>query len=67
LVDAPREADSITSLARAHAELAFGNRFAAFPLAARLLRGCESKAKDGFSQVAVEFRASLARKKQAMI
>jgi hypothetical protein len=62
LADAPREVDSVNSLARARAELLFGNRFAAFPLAAKVSRGYESKAKDGFRQVAADNRASLAQK-----
>jgi hypothetical protein len=41
LADAPREADVITSLARAKAELEFGNRLAGYPLVAKVLRGYE--------------------------
>lgn len=48
LADAPRETDVLTSLARATAELEFGNRFSGYPLVAKVLRGYESKAKDGF-------------------
>ena len=62
LADAPREVDSVTSLARASAELLFGNRFAGFPLVAKVFRGYESKAKDGFLQVAADYGASLALK-----
>src|ERR1035441_1743571 len=49
--DAPREADAITSLARATAELEFGNRLAGYPLAAKGLCGYKSKAWDGFRQI----------------
>jgi hypothetical protein len=49
--DAPREADAITSLARATAELEFGNRLAGYPLAAKVLCGYKSKAWDGFRQI----------------
>jgi hypothetical protein len=59
LADAPKEADAITSLARARAELEFGNTFVGYPLVAKVLRGYESKAKDGFRQVAADYRASL--------
>ncbi len=59
LADAPREADVFTSLARATAELKFGNTFAGYPLLAKVLRGYESKAKDGFRQIAADYGASL--------
>ena len=35
---APRDADKITTLARAEAELAFGNRLTAYPLLAKAIR-----------------------------
>jgi hypothetical protein len=59
LADAPREADAITSLARARAELEFGRRLAGYPLVAKVLRGYKSKAGDGFRQIAADYRASL--------
>src|ERR1039457_1595905 len=51
LADAPREADAITSLARARAELEFGHRLAGYPLAAKMLCGYKSKAWDGVRQI----------------
>ena len=57
--DAPREADAITSLARATADLEFGNRHAGYPLVAKVLRGYKSKAGDGFRQIAADYRAPL--------
>lgn len=65
LADAPKEADAITSLARARAELDFGNRLAGYPLVAKVLRGYESKAGDGFRQIAADYRASLAQNEKA--
>ena len=57
--DVPKQADAITSLARAQAELEFGNRLAGYPLVAKVLRGYESEAWDGFRQIAADYRASL--------
>lgn len=65
LADAPRESESMTSLARAEAELEFGNRFAGYPLAAEVLRGYEPKARDGFRQIAADHRPSLAQDEEA--
>ena len=59
LADAPKEADVITLVARATAELEFGNRHAGYPLVAKLLRGYKSKAWDGFRQIAADYRAPL--------
>jgi hypothetical protein len=57
--DVPREADAITSLAHAQAELEFGNRHGGYALCAKVLHGYKSKAGDGFRQIAAEYRASL--------
>jgi hypothetical protein len=61
LADAPKEADAIASLARAKAELDFGNRLAGYPLVAEVLHPYESKATESFRQVAADYLASLAQ------
>lgn len=63
LADAPMQADVIASLARAKAELAFGNSRAGYPLVAGIIRGYESKAYETFRRVAADYRASTRRRR----
>lgn len=58
--DAPKEAEAMTTLARADAELMFGNRRNAVSLLVQIIRGYEPKARaDGFQQIATDYLASL--------